>query len=129
MTAETLIQPTRMARSLQLGDLWRHRELLRLFVWRAISARYRQMALGAVWALLEPMVMLLMMIVVFGMLLRLPTDGYPYPVFAYAALMPWMLFSKATLGAVESLKENIGVISKVYFPRIILPISAVVKEL
>lgn len=86
------------------------------------------MALGIIWSVLEPLALLLIMTAVFGFILKAPTNGYPYPVFAFAGLIPWLLFSKATLSAAGSLQENMGVISKIYFPRLILPLSAVFRE-
>lgn len=112
-----------------LGELWAHRELVILFIKRQIASRYRQMLLGGLWAVLEPLATLAMMSVVFGFLLRVDTSGYPYPVYAFAALIPWFLFSKASLGVASSLQENMALISKVYFPRLVLPIAAACREL
>ena len=124
----TVIQPS-VPWSIGLtGALHRH-ELLSLFVKRQISARYRQMLLGVLWALVEPMGQLLLLTVVFGFLLKVDTAGYPYPVFAFAGLAAWFLFSRATLAVASSLQENMGLISKVYFPRLILPLAAVAREL
>lgn len=113
---------------LPLRETWQRRELLRVFVWRAIAARYRQMALGILWSVLEPMALLGMTTIVFGLLLRAPTNGYPYPVFAFAGLLPWTLFSRATLASAGSLLENLALISKVYFPRLLLPLAAAARE-
>jgi lipopolysaccharide transport system permease protein len=126
---EKLLIPQQGLWRFESGEIWRHRELFWLLTWRHISVRYRQMLLGFLWVLLEPLAMLLMMTAVFGMILRLPSDGYPYPVFAYAGLLPWLLFSKSAQDASESLRENIDMISKVYFPRILLPMSALLKHL
>ena len=115
--------------SFGLLALWSHRELLWIFLKRQISIRYRQMVLGVLWGLLEPLGLLLMMVTVFGWLLRVDSNGYPYPVFAFAALVPWQYFSKGTTAAASSLVENMGLISKVYFPRLILPVSGVLREL
>jgi lipopolysaccharide transport system permease protein len=124
----TVIEAQRRFFDLRLREAWQRRELLRVFVWRAIAARYRQMALGILWSVFEPLALLAMTTVVFGLLLRAPTNGYPYPVFAFAGLLPWTLFSRATLAAAGSLVENIALISKVYFPRLLLPVAAVVRE-
>lgn len=124
----TSIESRRRFFDLSLREAWQRRELLRVFVWRAIAARYRQMALGILWSVFEPLALLGMTTIVFGLLLRAPTNGYPYPVFAFAGLLPWMLFSRATLSAAGSLLENISLISKVYFPRVLLPLSAVIRE-
>lgn len=115
-------------RGLSLSEVWRHRELAYLFARRQISSRYRQMLLGGAWAVLEPLATLALMTAVFGMLLRVDTNGYPYPVFAFAGLIPWFLFSKATMAVASSLQENMALVSKVYFPRLILPIAALVRE-
>lgn len=110
-------------------ELWAHRELVVLFIKRQIASRYRQMLLGGLWAVLEPLATLAMMSVVFGFLLRVNTSGYPYPVYAFAALIPWFLFSKSALAVASSLQENMALISKVYFPRLLLPIAAMCREL
>lgn len=124
----TRIESRRSAFELPLREAWQRRELLRVFVWRAIAARYRQMALGILWSVFEPLALLGMTTVVFGLLLRAPTNGYPYPVYAFAGLLPWTLFSRATLASAGSLVENLALISKVYFPRLLLPLAAVVRE-
>jgi lipopolysaccharide transport system permease protein len=111
------------------SELLAHRELIILFIKRQIASRYRQMLLGGLWAVLEPLATLAMMSVVFGFLLRVDTSGYPYPVYAFAALIPWFLFSKTTLAVASSLQENMALISKVYFPRLVLPIAAACREL
>ena len=112
-----------------LGEVWQHRELLLMFTRRQISARYRQMLLGISWSVMEPLGLLLMMSLVFGFLLKVGSDGYPYPVYVFSGIASWIMFSRATLAVAGSLYENIGLISKVYFPRLILPIAAMVREL
>src|SRR3546814_19766153 len=97
-----------------LGELWQHRELLLMFVRRQISARYRQMLLGVLWSVMEPLGLLLMMTLVFGFLLRVNSDGYHYPVFVFSGLAGWLVFSRATLSVAASLSDNMGLISKVY---------------
>jgi len=124
----TSIESDRRFFDLSLREAWQRRELLRVFVWRAIAARYRQMALGILWSVFEPLALLAMTTIVFGYLLRAPTNGYPYPVFAFAGLLPWTLFSRAALASAGSLVENLSLISKVYFPRVLLPLAAVVRE-
>jgi homopolymeric O-antigen transport system permease protein len=114
--------------SLGLVELWRQRELVWIFTKRQILVRYQQMALGIFWIILEPLAYLTMMTVVFGMLLRVNTGNYPYAVFAFAGIMPWLLFSKATTAAANSLADNMGLISKVYFQRLLLPVAGVVRE-
>lgn len=124
----TVIQP-QVRWSLGLAEALRSRELLNLFVVRQISARYRQMALGVLWAMVEPLGQLLLLSVVFGVLLKVDTGGYPYPVYAFSGMAAWLLFSRATLAAAGSLQDNMGLISKVYFPRLILPLAAMAREL
>jgi lipopolysaccharide transport system permease protein len=115
--------------SFGFAELWQQRELVWIFTKRQIFVRYRQMALGIFWVALEPLAYLLMMTVVFGMLLRVNTGNYPYAVFAFAGIMPWLLFSKATTAAANSLADNMGLISKVYFQRLLLPVAGIVREL
>jgi lipopolysaccharide transport system permease protein len=114
---------------LNIADAWAHRELLWLLMWRNVTARYAQMALGMVWAVLEPMALLLTLVLVFGYFLRVPTGGIPYPVFVLSAQIPWLLFSRATLNAIGSLQEHMGLVSKVSFPRILLPFASVFRDL
>jgi lipopolysaccharide transport system permease protein len=125
---EHLIEADAGGISLGLAELWRQRELVWIFTKRQIFIRYRQMALGIFWVVLEPLAYLSMMTVVFGMLLRVDTGSYPYAVFAFAGIMPWLLFSKATTAAAHSLADNMGLISKVYFQRLLLPVAGVVRE-
>lgn len=112
-----------------LDEVWQHREMLLMFIRRQISARYRQMLLGVLWSVMEPLGLLLMMSLVFGFLLRVDSDGYPYPVFVFSGMAGWLLFSRATVSVAGSLYDNMGLISKVYFPRLILPIAAMAREL
>jgi len=126
---EHLIEAGAGGISFGLAELWQQRELVWIFTKRQIFVRYRQMALGIFWVALEPLAYLSMMTVVFGMLLRVNTGKYPYAVFAFAGIMPWLLFSKATTAAANSLADNMGLISKVYFQRLLLPVSGVVREL
>ncbi len=113
----------------RLDPLWRYRELIWLFAKRHVTSRYRQMALGFAWAILEPLFQLLLMSLVFGMLLRVNSNGYPYAIYVFAALIPWQHFSRTTLAVAGSLQDNLPLISKVYFPRLILPVAAVLREL
>jgi len=112
-----------------IAEIWRRRELTALFVRRHIASRYRQMALGGLWAVLEPLAQLMLMSVVFGYLLRIHTNNYPYAVYVFAALIPWQHFTRSTMAVAGSLQENMGLISKVYFPRLILPVAALIREL
>lgn len=114
---------------LQLAELWQHRELLYFFVWRDIKVRYKQTVIGAGWAILQPLLTMAIFTLFFGRLARIPSDGIPYPVFFYSALLPWMYFAGALASATNAIVENQRVITKVYFPRVILPFSPVVSGL
>ncbi|KRR18505.1 ABC transporter permease [Bradyrhizobium retamae] len=127
-TEEHLVEAGTGGTSLGLSELWQQRELVWIFTKRQIFVRYRQMALGIFWVVLEPLAYLLMMTAVFGTLLKVNTGNYPYVVFAFAGLMPWLLFSKATTAAANSLTDNMALISKVYFQRLLLPVSGVIRE-
>lgn len=109
--------------------VWKSRELVWLFVKRHLTGRYRQMALGAGWAVIEPIIQLGLMSVVFGLILHVNSNGYPYPIYVFAALLPWQHFSRTTLSVAGSLQDNLGLIAKVYFPRLVLPIAAAIREL
>jgi lipopolysaccharide transport system permease protein len=106
-------------------ELWIYRELLFFLTWRDIKIRYKQAALGVGWAVLQPLLTMVIFSIVFGRLANLPSEGIPYPVFSFAALLPWQLFSSALTRAGTSLVSNTNLITKVYFPRIIIPLSAV----
>lgn len=123
-----VIQATRPWWRLDLADAWAHRELLWLLMWRNVTARYAQMSLGMLWSVLEPMAMLITLVVVFGFLIRVPTDGIPYPVFVFAAQVPWLLFSRATMNAIGCLQEHMALVSKVAFPRLLLPFASVFRD-
>jgi lipopolysaccharide transport system permease protein len=118
------IQPTRGWVSLRLGDLWEYRELLFFLAWRDVKVRYKQTALGAVWAVLQPLALMAVFALILGHFLKVPSDGVPYPVFAYTALLPWTFFAQSLGAASTSLVTNANLVSKVYFPRLVLPISA-----
>jgi lipopolysaccharide transport system permease protein len=124
-----VIQPTRGWSSLALHELWEYRELLWFLTWRNIKGRYRQMALGPLWIIIKPLVSMVIYSVIFGTLAKLPSEGVPYPIFTYTALLPWGYFSGAAGASVGSLVSQMGVISKVYFPRLVVPISAVLSGL
>ena len=111
--------------SLRLGELWEYRELLFFLVWRDVKIRYKQTALGAAWAVLQPFFTMVVFSIVFGRLAGLPSDGVPYPVFTYSALLPWQLFAFALGESSNSLVAHQRLISKVYFPRLIIPLSSV----
>src|SRR5437660_8762242 len=116
------IEPSPGWVSLRLGELWEYRELLYFLVWRDIKVRYKQTALGAAWAVLQPLLTMIVFTVFFGRLAKIPSDGIPYPVFAYTALLPWQLFAYALTESANSLVSNQNLITKVYFPRLIVPV-------
>lgn len=107
-------------------DLWSYRELLYFLAWRDILVRYKQTVIGVVWVLARPLLIMLVFTLVFSKLAKLPSDGVPYPILVFAALLPWQFFSGAFSGAGDSLISNAGMISKVYFPRLVIPASAVI---
>ena len=124
-----LIQPTRGLAALRLRDIWHYRELLFFLAWRDIKVRYKQTALGVAWVLLQPIVAVVIFSVIFGLLLQVPSGDIPYPVFAYAALLPWNYFAGALTRSSTSLVLSSNLITKVYFPRLIIPMSAVASGL
>jgi lipopolysaccharide transport system permease protein len=115
--------------SLRLGEVWEYRELLYFLVWRDVKVRYKQTALGAAWAILQPVMTMLVFSVFFGRLAKMPSDGIPYPVFAYTALLPWQLFAYALSESANSLVGSQNLIKKVYFPRLVVPIASVLAGL
>src|SRR5215510_10625822 len=120
-----VIQPSRAWVPLDLGELWEYRELLYLLVWRALKVRYKQTVLGLAWAILQPFLTMVVFSVVFGRLAKMPSDGVPYPVFAYCALLPWQLFAYAMTESSNSLVVHQRLLTKVYFPRLMMPLAAV----
>jgi len=124
-----LIQPTRGLFRLDLGAVWQYRELLYFLIWRDVKVRYKQTALGAAWAIFQPLMTMLIFTVIFGNFARIPSDGIPYPIFSYTALLPWTFFAQAITRTGISLVNSAGLISKVYFPRLIVPISAAVAPI
>jgi lipopolysaccharide transport system permease protein len=122
-SGEIIIEKPRSWLSLRLGELWRYRELLLFFVWRDIKVRYKQTILGVAWAVLNPLITMVIFSVIFGRLANIPSDGIPYPVFSYAGLLPWQLFARSISDATSSLVTNQNMVTKVYFPRLILPMS------
>ncbi len=120
-----VIAPARGWLPVRLGEIWAYRELLYFLVWREIKVRYKQTALGVAWAVAQPFFTMVVFSVVFGRLGKLPSDGLPYPVFAYTALLPWQLFAFALTESSHSVVANQRLITKVYFPRLIVPIASV----
>ena len=119
------IQPSQGWVSLQLRDLWTYRELLYFFIWRDVKVRYKQTALGAAWAVIQPLFTMLIFSLFFGRLARIPSDGLPYPLFAYAALVPWTFFAQGLTQSADSLVGQGNLIKKIYFPRLAIPLSTV----
>ncbi len=124
-----LIEPERRWAMAGLPELWRYRELLLFFIWRNILVRYKQTVLGLAWAILQPVFLMIVFTVAFGHLAKMPSNGIPYPVFAYAALLPWTFFAGSMTQASGSLTGSASLLSKVYFPRLALPIAAVLSAL
>jgi lipopolysaccharide transport system permease protein len=122
---ETVIEPTRGWVSLRIWELWKYRELLYFITWRDVKVRYTQAVLGVGWALIQPLMTMMIFSVIFGHLAKLPSEGIPYPIFSYAALLPWQLFSSALTRTSSSLIGNAHLLTKVYFPRLIIPVSAI----
>jgi lipopolysaccharide transport system permease protein len=110
-------------------DLWRYRELFYILAWRDISVRYKQTAIGVIWAVLRPFLAMVIFTVVFGRIAKLPSNGIPYPILVFAAMLPWQFFSNALSDASQSLVVNTNLISKVYFPRLIIPAGTVITSL
>ncbi len=125
----TLIRPSSGWKDIDLAEVWKYRELLTAFCLRDIKVRYKQTVLGATWAILQPLVTMLIFTVIFGRLAKIPSDGYAYPVFVYAGLLPWMFFATAVSSGAGSLVGSAHMLSKIYFPRLIIPFSSVASGL
>jgi lipopolysaccharide transport system permease protein len=123
------ISPPKKWIPVNLRELWNYRELLSSFMWRDVKIRYKQTALGFLWAILQPLLMMLIFSVVFGRLARLPSDGVPYPLFVLAALLPWTLFAEGITRSTSSMITNAHIMTKVYFPRLIMPLSGILSPL
>jgi len=119
------IRPSRGLAALNLGDIWIYRELVLFMIWRDLKVRYKQTLLGAAWAVIQPVLTMLVFNFVFGTVAKVPTDGLPYPIFSYTALLPWGLFTTALNTASRSLTANQNMITKIYFPRLVLPLASV----
>jgi lipopolysaccharide transport system permease protein len=124
-----VIEPTRGWASLQLGALWQYRELLYFLVWRDIKVRYKQAALGVAWIVIQPVMSMIVFSLLFGRLLGVPSGEVPYPVFLYSALLPWNYFAGSLTRSSTSVVNSAHVITKVYFPRLVIPLSSVVSGL
>ncbi len=121
-----IIQPSKGLLHLELGALWQYRELLYFLVWRDVKVRYKQTAIGAGWAIIQPLMTMVIFTVIFGKFARIPSDGLPYPVFAYTALLPWNYFSHAMGRCGNSMVASASLFTKVYYPRLISPLASVV---
>lgn len=124
-----VIQPTQGWAALGLREAWEYRELLGYLIWRELQGAYRQTALGVSWLFLRPVLNMLLLWFVFGRLVQVPSDNVPYPLFSLAALLPWGFFSNAVLRGSRSLVENMHLISKVYFPRLLIPVAGAASGL
>ena len=122
---ETVIERSSGWRSLDLKEIWAYRELVWVLVERDIKVRYKQTVLGVAWAIIQPLATMLLFSLVFGRLAKMPSDGFPYPIFVYAGLLPWTFFAGAITSSSNSLVGQQQLISKVYFPRLIIPLSSV----
>ncbi len=125
----SVIEPGKGWAPLDLGELWRYRELLYFLVWRDVKVRYKQTALGASWAIIQPLFSMVIFSVVFGRLAGIGSDGVPYPVFSFAALVPWTFFSNGLVQASNSVVNSQNLIKKIYFPRLVLPVATVLAGL
>jgi len=120
-----VITPSPAWRPIDLREVWRYRELLYFFVWRDVKVRYKQTVLGISWAVIQPLFAMIVFAFFFGRVAKLPSDGIPYPLFVYAGLLPWTFFANAVTNGGQSMVGNAHLITKVYFPRILVPISSV----
>jgi len=123
--AVTVIGPRRGLAGVGLSELWEYRELIYFFVWRDLKVRYRQTFFGAAWAVIQPLLLMAVFTAFLGRVSGIAPDGIPYPLFTFAALVPWTLFAQSIAGAGNSLVESATLLSKVYFPRLVLPISSI----
>jgi lipopolysaccharide transport system permease protein len=127
--APVIIESTRGRVRLDLRTLWHYRDLLYLMVWREIRVRYKQTAIGAGWAVFQPLMTMVVFSIIFGRFAKLPSDGVPYPVFALAALLPWTYFNQAITRGGIGLVTHANLLTKVYFPRLIIPLAAVLAPM
>jgi len=121
----TVIEPSKGWRMLDLKELWAYRELLWVLTMRDVKVRYKQTLLGATWAIIQPVMTMIIFSIIFGRLAKLPSEGYPYPIFVYAALLPWTFFANAISASANSVVGSANLVSKVYFPRLIIPLSSI----
>lgn len=124
-----VIRPPRGWWDVNLREVWQYRELLYFFVWRDVKVRYKQTVIGAAWAVIQPFFTMVVFSLFFGKLAKIPSNGLPYPIFYYSALLPWMYFAGALQNATNTIVEHQRIITKVYFPRLILPVAATLSGL
>ena len=120
-----VIEPRSGWMPIDVPELWRYRELLLFLTWRDIKVRYKQTVLGASWAIIQPVFSMVIFSIIFGSFAKIPSDGAPYPIFVYAALLPWMLFANGVTSAALSLVSQAGMLTKIYFPRLFVPMAAI----
>ena len=126
-TYDRVIRPRHRLAALNLRELWQYRELFLMLAWRNVLIRYKQTYIGIAWAVFQPLLIMLVFTVVFGRIAQMPTNGVPFPVFSFAGLMPWLFFSNALSESSNSLIASQNMITKIYFPRLIIPLSAVLS--
>ncbi len=126
---ETVIAPPKRWVPLNLAELWSHRELLYFLTWRDIKVRYKQTVLGVAWAVIQPLATMLVLTLFFGEMAKMSTDGVPYPIFSFAALLPWTFFASGISLSANSLVGNSNLITKVYFPRLLVPVASIMAGL
>lgn len=124
-----VIRPSRGWIPINFKDLWIYRELLYFFIWREIKVRYKQTLLGFGWAIIQPLSMMVVFTLFFGNLAKVPSEGIPYPLFNFAALLPWMFFAEGVTRSSMSIVQNVAIVQKVYCPRLMMPISGVISPL
>jgi lipopolysaccharide transport system permease protein len=127
LSPSIVIEPRRGLLNIDLGTLWQYRELLYFLVWRDVKVRYKQTIIGMAWVVLQPVLTMIVFTLVFGRFAKIPSDGMPYPVFIFAALLPWNLFASSLGRGGDSVVQHANLISKVYFPRLVLPIAGVIS--
>jgi lipopolysaccharide transport system permease protein len=126
---ELILEPSRGWRKLNLGELWAYRELLYFLIWRDVKVRYKQTLIGAAWAIIQPLLTMIVFSLFFGQLAGIPSEGVPYPIFSYAALVPWTFFANGLTNVSNSLVSSGNLIKKVYFPRLVIPLASVLSGL
>ncbi len=124
-----VIEPRKNWFKFRLDEIWEYRELILLLAWRDVAVRYKQTFIGAAWAVAQPLAMMVMASVVFRRWAHMPSEGVPYPIFTFVALLPWIYFSNAMTGAASSLVRSSNILTKIYFPRLIIPIASVLPPL